>query len=216
MKQVVIIGASGFVGSALLDEALGRGWQVKALVRNAGKIRRRGPELKIVETDVTDEGKLEQLARGAEAVISAFNPGWSNPDIYEETLEGYRAIIEGVRRSGVKRLLVVGGAGSLYAEPGVRVMDGPVPERILPGVKSLAQVYYDFLMPEKELDWIFLSPSANLEAGERTAKFRLGKDDLLVDEATGRSHISVLDYAVAMIDELEEPKHHRERFTVGY
>lgn len=216
MKQVVIIGASGFVGSALLDEALGRGWQVKALVRNAGKIRRRGPELKIVETDVTDEGKLEQLASGAEAVISAFNPGWSNPDIYEETLEGYRAIIEGVRRSGVKRLLIVGGAGSLSVEPGVRVMDGPVPERILPGVKSLAQVYYDFLMPEKELDWIFLSPSANLEAGERTAKYRLGKDDLLVDEATGRSHISVLDYAVAMIDELEEAKHHRERFTVGY
>lgn len=216
MKQVVIIGASGFVGSALLDEALGRGWQVKALVRNAGKIRRRGPELKIVETDVTDEGKLEQLASGAEAVISAFNPGWSNPDIYDETLDGYRAIIEGVRRSGVKRLLVVGGAGSLYVEPGVRVMDGPVPERILPGVRSLAQVYYDFLMPETELDWVFLSPSANLEAGARTAKFRLGKDDLLVDQATGQSHISVLDYAVAMIDELEQAEHHRERFTVGY
>lgn len=216
MKQVVIIGASGFVGSALLDEALGRDWQVKALVRNAGKIRRRGPELKVVETDVTDEGRLEQLVSGAEAVISAFNPGWTNPNIYDETLEGYRAIIEGVRRSGVKRLLVVGGAGSLYVEPGVRVMDGPVPERILPGVRSLAQIYYDFLMPEKELDWIFLSPSANLEAGERTAQFRLGKDDLLVDEATGKSHISVLDYAVAMIDELEEPKHHRERFTVGY
>lgn len=216
MRQVVIIGASGFVGSALLEEALGRGWQVKALVRNAGKIRRRGPELKVVETDVTDEGKLEQLARGAEAVISAFNPGWSNPDIYDETLEGYRAIIEGVRRSGVARLLVVGGAGSLYVKPGVRVLDGPVPEQILPGIKSLAQVYYDLLMPEKALDWIFLSPSSSMTAGERTAKFRLGKDDLLVDEATGKSHISVQDYAVAMIDELEEPRHHRERFTVGY
>ena len=216
MKQVVIIGASGFVGSALLDEALERGWQVKALVRNAGKIRRRGPELKVVETDVTDEGKLERLVRGAGAVISAFNPGWSNPDIYEETLQGYRTIIEGVRRSGVKRLLVVGGAGSLFVRPGVRVLDGPMPERILPGVKSLAQVYYDLLMPETELDWIFLSPSADLTTGGRTAKFRLGKDDLLVDAATGRSHISVQDYAVAMIDELEEPQHHRERFTVGY
>ena len=216
MKQVVIIGASGFVGSALLGEALERGWLVKALVRNAGKIRRRGPELKVVETDVTDEGKLERLVRGAGAVISAFNPGWSNPDIYEETLQGYRTIIEGVCRSGVKRLLVVGGAGSLFVRPGVRVLDGPMPERILPGVKSLAQVYYDLLMPETELDWIFLSPSADLTAGGRTAKFRLGKDDLLVDAATGRSHISVQDYAVAMIDELEEPQHHRERFTVGY
>lgn len=216
MRQVVIIGASDFVGSALLEEALGRGWQVKALVRNAGKIRRRGPELKVVETDVTDEGKLERLARGAEAVISAFNPGWSNPNIYDETLEGYRAIIKGVRRSGVGRLLVVGGAGSLYVKPGVRVLDGPMPERILPGVRSLAQVYYDLLMPETGLDWIFLSPSANLTAGERTARFRLGKDDLLVDEATGQSHISIQDYAVAMIDELERPRHHRERFTVGY
>lgn len=120
-----------------------------------------------------------------------------------------------MKEAGVHRLLIVGGAGSLYVAPGVRVMDRGVPEAFAPGVKGLAEVYYSYLIPEKELDWVFFSPAANLVPGERTRKFRLGKDDL-IRSVSGESRISVEDYAVAMIDELEKEMHHRERFTIGY
>ena len=127
----------------------------------------------------------------------------------------YPLIIRSVKEAGVRRLLIVGGAGSLYVAPGVRVMDRGVPEAFAPGVKGLAEVYYSYLIPEKELDWVFFSPAANLVPGERTRKFRLGKDDL-IRSVSGESRISVEDYAVAMIDELEKEMHHRERFTIGY
>ena len=215
MKNIVIIGASDFVGSAILNEALGRGHKVTAVVRNPEKIKRTDPNLTVAAGNVSCAGTVAELAKEADAVISAYNPGWSNPNIYEETLETYPAIISGVKGAGVKRLLIVGGAGSLNVAPGVRVMDGPLPASVAPGIKALAEVYYTYLLPEKELDWVFLSPAANMQPGKRTGKFRLGKDDLIVD-AKGESRISVEDYAVAMIDELEKEAHHRERFTLGY
>ena len=147
---------------------------------------------------------------------SAYNPGWNNPDIYEQTLSVYPRIVEAVKLAGIKRLLVVGGAGSLYVGPDTRLLDsGRIPERLLPGVKALAEVYETVLKPETELDWVFFSPAAELVPGKRTGKFRIGKDELIRD-ASGKSSISVEDYAVAMIDELEKPVHHRERFTIGY
>jgi hypothetical protein len=156
------------------------------------------------------------VSKGADAVISAYNPGWKNPDIAVETTRVYRAILEGVRKSGVKRFLVVGGAGSLFISHGIRLMDaGVMPEFILPAVRALADFYLKDLIDEKTIDWVFFSPAGNLEPGLRTGKFRLGKDDLIVNE-TGESKISVQDYAGAMIDELEKPVHHRERFTIGY
>ena len=215
MKKVVIIGASGFVGSAILNEALDRGLRVTAIVRHPEKMTVRQPELTIVGGDVSDRRFLTDTVAGSDVVISAFNPGWRNPDIYRETLRVYPVIIRGVKEAGVRRLLIVGGAGSLYVAPGVRVMDRGVPEAFAPGVKGLAEVYYSYLIPEKELDWVFFSPAANLVPGERTRKFRLGKDDL-IRNAAGESRISVEDYAVAMIDELEKEAHHRERFTIGY
>ena len=149
-------------------------------------------------------------------MISAFNPGWSNPNIYEETLEGYGSILCAVRNSGVHRFLMVGGAGSLLVAPGRQLMDEPdVPKKLLPGIRGMAKVYTDLLLPEKSVDWVFLSPAANMAPGERTGKFRLGKDELIVDKS-GDSNISVEDFAVAMIDELEQEKHHQERFTLGY
>ncbi len=216
MKKVTIIGASGFVGSAVLKEALSRGYEVKAIVRNPGKITINDPKLKVIGADVTDENKSVDLFSGKEAVISAYNPGWVNPNIYEDTLKGYSAIIRAAKRAGVKRLLVVGGAGSLFVAPGKRLMDtGALPEAIMPGVKSLAKVLDDYLIPEKELDWVFFSPAGNLVPGKRTGKYRLGKDNLIANEK-GESNISVEDYAAAMVDELGSPKHHRERFTIGY
>ncbi len=216
MKKIVIIGATGYVGSAILKEALGRGHQVKAIVRDPSKLTLIHPHLKVVGGSVTDTDFLSRELAKSDAVISAFNPGWSNPNIYEETLEGYGSILCAVRNSGVHRFLMVGGAGSLSVAPGRQLMDEPdVPKKLLPGIRGMAKVYTDLLLPEKSVDWVFLSPAANMAPGERTGKFRLGKDELIVDES-GDSNISVEDFAVAMIDELEQEKHHQERFTLGY
>lgn len=216
MKNVVLIGASGFVGTALLNELLNRGHLVTAVVRNPDKVKTSSPNLKVVKADVSDSAALVQLFKGKDAVVSAYNPGWNNPNIYQDTLKNYPIILESVRQAGVKRLLCVGGAGTLFSAPGVRVMDtSNLPEAIMGGVKSLAEFYLNTLCNEKEVDWIFFSPAGNIAPGERTGKFRLGKDDLIVDEK-GNSHISVEDYAVAMIDELEQENHHKERFTIGY
>ena len=216
MKKIVIIGATGYVGSAILKEALGRGHQVKAIVRDPSKLTLIHPHLKVVGGSVTDTDFLSRELAKSDAVISAFNPGWSNPNIYEETLEGYGSILCAVRNSGVHRFLMVGGAGSLLVAPGRQLMDEPdVPKKLLPGIRGMAKVYTDLLLPEKSVDWVFLSPAANMAPGERTGKFRLGKDELIVDER-GDSNISVEDFAVAMIDELEQEKHHQERFTLGY
>ena len=216
MKKIVLIGASGFVGSVILKELLDRGYEVHALVRNPEKITLSDNNLKVVKADVSSEEEVSRLSKGADAVISAYNPGWTNPNIYQDTLTGYKSIIEGVRKSGVKRLQIVGGAGSLFVAPGKTVVDsGVIPKEILPGVESLAKVLSDYLRPEKELDWVFFSPAGTIEPGKRTGNYRLGKDDLIVD-ANGQSKISVEDYAKAMVDELEKPQHHQERFTIGY
>ena len=216
MKSVVLIGASGFVGNAILNELLSRGHKVTAVVRNPKKINVTNSKLEIVKTDVSDTNVMVEICKGKEAIISAYNPGWANPDIYEETLRNYPLILEAAKRSGAKRLLCVGGAVTLFCAPGLRVVDsGAIPDAIMDGVKSLGEFYLNTLMNEKTIDWIFFSPAGTLESGKRTGKFRLGKDDLIVDE-NGISHISVEDYAVAMVDELENPKHHYERFTIGY
>ena len=218
MKNVVLIGATGYVGSAILNELVNRGHKVTAVVRDPDKVAvREGVEA--VKEDVTNVEGIAKLAKGKDAVISAYNPGWANPRQYEETLENYPLIVEAAKRAGVERLLIVGGAGTLFVKPGLRLMDtGVLPEAWMPGVKSLGEFYLNTLTKEEDIDWIFLSPAANLgnlQPGTRTGKYRVGKDELLVDEK-GDSFISVEDYAMAMVDELETPKHHKERFTVAY
>ena len=216
MKEIVLIGASGFVGSAILNEALDRGHRVLAVVRHPEKITTVHKNLVVTQSDVSFIDNVTEVCKGADAVISAYNPGWKNPDIAEETTRVYRVILEGVSQSGIKRFLVVGGAGSLFVSPGKRLMDsGVIPESFIPALRALAGIYLNDLVSEKRIDWVFFSPAGNLQPGKRTGKFRLGKDDLIVNEA-GESKISVQDYAVAMIDEVEKPAHHRERFTIGY
>jgi putative NADH-flavin reductase len=216
MKKIVLIGASGFVGSAILKEALDRGHKVTAVVRHPEKIKTLHKNLVVKQGDVSLSKTVTEVCESADTVISAVNPGWQNPAIAEETTKVYRSILEGVRKAGVKRFLAVGGAGSLFVSHGIRLMDaGVMPDFILPAVKALADIYLKELMAEKNVDWVFFSPAGNLEQGLRTGKFRIGKDDLIVNEA-GESKISVQDYAVAMIDEVEKPAHHRERFTIGY
>lgn len=216
MKKLVLIGASGFVGSAILNEALNREIQVTAVVRHPEKIKIQNENLIIKKADVSSLDEVAEVCKGADAVISAFNPGWDNPDIYDETIKVYLTIIDGVKKSGVSRFLMVGGAGSLFIASGIRLVDsGEVPAKLLPGVKALSDFYLHFLKKEKEIDWVFFSPAADMAPGVRTGRYRLGKDDMVVDVA-GNSHISVQDYAAAMIDEFEKPAHHQERFTIGY
>lgn len=216
MKNVVLIGASGFVGTAILNELLNRDHKVTAIVRDPAKVTASNPKLKVIQADVTDTDVLIEASKGKDAVISAYNPGWKNPNIYEETLKNYPLIVDSVKKAGVERLLIVGGAGTLFYAPGKMVMDADdVPAKLLPGIKSLGEFYLNTLRKENDIDWIFLSPAANMTPGERTGKFRIGKDDLVVD-VNGDSNISVEDYAVAMVDELEQKHHHKERFTIGY
>ncbi len=215
-KNVLLIGATGFVGSAILNELVNRGHKVTAVVRNVEKLAGRAG-VEAVQADVADVDAIAKLAEGKDAVISAYNPGWMNPDIARLITENYPKILEAAKKSGVKRLLIVGGAGTLFCAPGLRVVDsGAIPEEIMGGVRPLGDFYLNTLMNENGIDWTFFSPAGAFdEKGERTGKFRLGKDDLIVDE-NGQSHISVQDYAVAMVDELEKEEHHKERFTIGY
>lgn len=204
------------MGTAILNELLVRGHKVTAIVRNPEKVSRHNANLRVVKADVADTESLTRIVKGVDVVISAYNPGWTNPNIYEEVLRNYPLILKAVKEASVNRLLCVGGAGTLFCAPGLRVVDsGVIPEAIMGGVKSLGEFYLNTLMKEHEMDWVFFSPAGTLEPGERTGNFRLGKDDLIVDEK-GNSHISVEDYAVAMVDEMEKPAHHYERFTIGY
>jgi putative NADH-flavin reductase len=212
--KIALIGATGFIGSAILQEALDRGHQVTAIVRHTERLPQH-PSLVAQKGDITIEMETTALVVGHDAVISAYSPDRDVPDIYQQHVSGYRKIIDGVKEAGVKRLLVVGGAGSLEVAPGVQLVDTPqFPEQWKAGALAAREVLY-LLRDESELEWTFLSPSNMIAPGERTGRFRLGTDQLLTD-ANGESHISVQDYAVAMLNELEDPKHIRQRFTVGY
>lgn len=216
MKKTALIGASGFVGSAILNELLTRGYQVEALVRNPDNVKVENPLLTVKKVDVADTGALAADLKGYDTVISAYNPGWTNPDIYNLTLQNYPRILQAAKEAGVKRLLIVGGAGTLFCAPGLRVVDsGAIPAEIMGGVKSLGEFYLNILDNERAIDWVFFSPAGSLEPGEARGNYRLGKDDLIVD-GEGNSHITVGDYAKVMVDELETPAHHQERFTIGY
>ncbi|MEN5090300.1 NAD(P)-dependent oxidoreductase [Pseudomonas protegens] len=204
MSKIAIIGATGRAGSQLLEEALRRGHSVTAIARNTAKIGQRAGVLSR-EVDVADSAALQAAVAGHDVVISA---------AHFSTIPA-NAIIDPVKKAGVKRLLVVGGAGSLLLPGGGKVIDSPGFPEEYKAEASAGGVYLDTLRKEQDLDWTFLSPSAEFVEGERTGQFRLGQDDLLVS-AQGRSWISFADYAIALIDEVEKPAHRRQRFTVGY
>jgi putative NADH-flavin reductase len=211
--RIAIIGASGYIGAFIRDEALARGHQVTAIVRHPEKITVRNPRITIVKADILKD-KVDELVKGHDAVISAYSPGRSGPEIYNEHIKGAKAIISGIKKSRVKRLLVVGGAASLEVAPGLQLIDTMSPEQVTDGMLATRETLY-MLRKERELEWTFLSPPASITPGERTGHYRVGKDQLLKNEM-GESKISTQDYAIAMLDELEHPRHTRERFTVAY
>lgn len=210
--KVALIGASGFVGSALLKEALARGHTVSAIVLHPEKLEPQA-NLVIRKTDILDTDELVSQLREHDAAISAFS-GHAQRDVYGYYMKGIRSIIAAGRQARA-RLLVVGGAGSLEVAPGVQLIDTPEFPQQWKATAEGARDALNLLRDEPDLDWTMLSPSMMLEPGLRTGKFRLGTDRLLVDN-DGESRISLEDYAAAMIDELERPAHRRQRFTVGY
>jgi len=211
--NIVLIGASGFIGSALRKEALARGHQLTALVSNPAKLEP-ASNLTVLRVDALDPAALTEPFSGCDAVISAFS-GHAQQDVRGYYLQGIRAIVAAAKRFPKLRLLVVGGAGSLETASGKQLVDDPEFPAAWKGSAEGARDALSLLRAESELDWTMLSPSALVSPGRRTSKFRLGGDQLLVG-ASGKSEISVEDYAVAMLDELERPQHRRQRFTVGY
>ncbi len=212
--KIALIGASGFVGSAVLTELLARGHQVTALARTPAKLPAQ-PGLTVVVADALDAAQVARAVVGHDAVVSAYNPGWSEPRIYEVFLQATQAIFSGVRQSGVKRFLMVGGAGSLYVAPGVQLVDTPpFPAEYKQGALA-AREALRLIQAQIQLDWTFLSPPIALAPGVRTGQYRVGGDDLLPGVGEAPAGISVADLAVALTDELEQPRHHQKRFTVA-
>lgn len=215
--KVALIGASGFVGSAVLNELLERGHQVTAIARHTENIKPGKPVI-TVSADVFQPAQLSRAVQGVDVVISAFNAGWTNPDLYSDFLKGSKAIQEAVKQAGVKRFIVVGGAGSLFIGPGQQIVDTEgFPAEWKPGALA-ARDYLNILKDETGLEWTFVSPAVEMHAGtsgKRTGMYRSGLDNPVFDDAK-RSIISVEDLAVAITDEMETPKHIRQRFTVAY
>ncbi len=212
--KIALIGATGFVGSKVLAEALQRGHQVTALVRSSAKLSTPAG-VEVVEVDVNDAAAVAHAVEGHDAVASAVNAPRGNPDFKTLYLKAVRGIVDGVKRSGVKRVLLVGGAGSLYVAPGVQLLDTPQFPAAYKTEAESARDALNLIRDEAALDWSFISPAPILAPGQRTGQFRLGGDEVLMNGAQP-GNISVEDLAVAIVDELETPRHLRRRFTLAY
>jgi putative NADH-flavin reductase len=207
--NVAVIGATGNAGSRITAELLKRGHLVRAVVRTPEKVPLT-PGIEVAVSDLSDVSQLVDVLKGADAVVSAYRP----PDDDTDQIVGTTKRITDAVKKNKQRLLIVGGAGGLFVAPGVTaIASGHLPEPALPIAKSHEQVRKD--LEPSSADWTYFAPAGMFEPGERTGKFRLGKDDLIAD-ASGNSRISMEDYAIAAVDELEKPQHRGERFTIGY
>lgn len=202
--KIAIVGATGKIGSRITDEALRRGHTVTAISRKATSLpKREGVTTK--DADINDPAALAAAISGSDVVAVSV------------TFRSMSAekVLDAVKRAGVPRLIVVGGAGSLEVKPGVALIDTPeFPEAYKPEAGA-GRDFLNALKKEQAVSWTFVSPSALIAPGERTGKFRVGKDTLLV-AADGKSSISIEDYAIGFVDEIERPAYPRQRFTLGY
>ena len=212
--KIALIGATGFVGSAILNELADRKHEITAIARTPKDTA----NATWVATDIFNVDALAEILKGHDVVVNAYNPGWTNPNIYDDFLAGSKAIQEAVKKSGVKRFITIGGAGSLYVAPDLQAVDTPdFPKEIFPGANA-ARHYLNIIKEEKDLDWAFFSPAFEMHAGTktgRTGKYRLGLENPVFNDEQ-RSILSVEDLAVVIADEVETPKHHQVRFTAGY
>jgi uncharacterized protein len=209
--KVALYGATGKAGSRILKELESRGHQVIALVRDPAKLPHPGPGVIVIEDDLSDPKKIAAAIDGAEAVISAYGPPQEDPEAIVGVTQRQ---VEALSRKAKARLIVVGGAGGLNVAPGVTLVDsGYLPEPYLPIARAHIKALN--VLRASPIDWTYLAPAAYFTPGERTGKFRLGNDELIAN-AQQESRISMEDYAVALVDELEKPRHRRQRFSVGY
>jgi putative NADH-flavin reductase len=216
--NVALIGATGFVGSQVLKELVSRGHQVTAIARNTDKIDVTDDLVTPTAANVLDPQEVKAAVAGSDAVVATYNPGWTNPNIYNEFLEGAQAIQQGVKDSGVNRFLLVGGAGSLEVAPGVQLVDTPeFPAEYKAGSEANRD-YLNLLRKETDLNWTYLSPAIEMHPGTSSYKNGTYKTSLEtpVFNDQGRSIIAVEDLAKAVVDEIETPQYIQKRFTVGY
>ena len=215
--KIAVIGATGYVGNAVVRELAARGHDVTAFARNTAKVFP-AANVRAVAADVKAADFAAQLA-GFDAVVSAFNPGWTNPNIGRDFRDGYAAILAAAKSAGVPYLLIVGGAGSLYIAPGVQVIDTPdFPKEIYDGANAARDLLTE-LRGRNDLNWAFISPPICLGADgghseDRTGKYRLGQDDALMD-GDAPAGISVADLAIAIADDVAQKAHLHQRFTVA-
>ena len=207
MKKVAVIGATGFVGTQVVNELANRGYAVEAIVRDASKVEQ-NDKVSAKSIDVNNIDELSEALKGSDAVISTFNAGWTNPNLYNDFLTGSENIEKAVEKAGVKRFITVGGAGSLYIADGVQIVDTPdFPEAYKPGATA-ARDYLNKIKENKTLDWTFFSPAIEMNqsnVGIRTGKYRTSLETPVLNEE-GRSILSVEDVAVVLVDELEQNK----------
>ncbi|RCX18087.1 hypothetical protein DFP94_10740 [Fontibacillus phaseoli] len=211
--KIAIFGSTGTIGKAVMEEALRRGHEVTAVVRDTNKLSDvAGREkLRVVTGDILMPATVAGSVEGCEVVISAYGPRFGAEN---ELSEATRSLIEGVRQGGVRRLIAVGGAGGLEVAPGIRLMETPeFPEEVLPLAGAHEDAYNVYR--DSDIVWTVLSPAVVIEPGKRTGMFRIGMNQLITDERE-QSRISVEDYAVAMLDEVEDPQFIQARFTVAY
>jgi putative NADH-flavin reductase len=212
--KIAIIGATGFVGTAILNELADRKHEITAIARTP----KDNANATWIAADVFNVDALSAALKGHDVVVNAFNPGWENPNIYDDFLNGSKAIQEAVKQSGVKRFITIGGAGSLYVAPNLQAVDAPdFPKEIFNGANA-ARNYLNIIKEEKDLDWAFFSPAFEMHQGTktgRTGKYRLGLENPVFNDEQ-RSILSVEDLAVVIADEIETPKHHQVRFTAAY
>jgi uncharacterized protein len=208
--NVVLYGATGMIGSRILKELISRGHNVTAVVRDPSRIPAH-PGVSAIKGDIFDADDIAAKTIGADAVISAYGPGAGDAN---DLVKATRSLIAGLHKADTRRLIFVGGAGSLLVTPGVDLIDsGLLPEQY----REIAIAHRDSLkmLSGADLLWTYFSPAGFIQPGQRTGKFRLGTTSLIADEK-GNSSISAEDYAVALVDELETPKHIHEQFTIGY
>ncbi|MGA2213112.1 MAG: NAD(P)-dependent oxidoreductase [Bryobacteraceae bacterium] len=215
--KLVLYGATGMIGSRILKELLSRGHVVTAVARDPSKIAAQ-KNLTIEKGDLLDADSVAKVAKGADVVVSSYQPPTGPqgplPDKLHLLVDATKTLIAGVRRAGAPRIIMVGGAGSLEVAPGLQIVDSPgFPE----AYKGIALAHRDAMhvLRDSNLNWTYFSPAMMIQPGERTGKFRLGKDALVSDDK-GNSAISAEDYAIALVDEVEQGRHTKQRFTIGY
>ena len=206
--KVILYGATGNVGKRILSELTQRGHKVTAVARNVSAVPT-GVDAR--QDDLSSVDRIASIIAGADAVVSAYGPP---PDDTDQLVAVTERQIAAVRKAGNVRLIVVGGAGSLEVAPGVSLLaSGHLPAAWVPIATSHDKALK--LLQSSDINWTYFSPAAYFEPGERTGKFRLGTNEL-ISHAKGESRISMEDYAITLVDELEKPAHERARFSIGY